>query len=167
MTAVTPTCVMPSPASPPISWPSGYVGSKTRKSSSPTPRRHRSGPRSTGSPNEGRPWALCCELWCNGGSHCSRSIEFDGLTPLTVVIRAGQEPVTVVIGPDGVETSLGDPGTETAVQIEGDPEAVYSLLAGTREMDARVSMTGPEDSLARFRGLVERASRPAAIDGRV
>jgi DNA-binding HxlR family transcriptional regulator len=95
-------------------------------------------------------------------------ISVDGLAPLTLVIRAGQEPVTVVIGPDGVETSLGDPGSETAVEIEGDPEAVYSLLVGTREMEARVSITGPEDALARFRGLVERAgARPAAVDGRV
>jgi hypothetical protein len=85
---------------------------------------------------------------------------------LTLVIRAGQEPVTVIIGPDGVETSLGDPGSETAVEIEGDPEAIYSLLAGAREMEARVSISGPEDSLDRFRALVERASRPAAINDR-
>lgn len=80
--------------------------------------------------------------------------DLSDVAPLSVVIRVGGEPVILEITEDGLTTSLGVPGSEPDVEIEGDPDGVYLLLSGSGDTDEDVTVTGP--GVDRLHALVDQ-----------
>jgi DNA-binding HxlR family transcriptional regulator len=84
-----------------------------------------------------------------------------GLAPLTVLIRTGDQPATLQVDADGVTMSVGETPTDDAVIVEGDPEAVFELLTGTRGSARPVRIDGPDDAVRRLRSLAARSGLAA------
>jgi len=90
-------------------------------------------------------------------------ILFDGidvadLAPLTVLVKAGNEPATIEVSREGLWMELGAPVSEAQVEIAGEPEKVFEFLTGTS--DARndgVRVRGPREAVRRLRTLTTRS----------
>jgi DNA-binding HxlR family transcriptional regulator len=90
-------------------------------------------------------------------------ILFDGvdvadLAPLTVLVKAGNEPATIEVSREGLWMELGAPVSEAQVEVAGEPEKVFEFLTGTS--DARtdgVRVRGPREAVHRLRTLTTRS----------
>jgi DNA-binding MarR family transcriptional regulator len=79
------------------------------------------------------------------------------LAPLEVVVRTGDEPATLTIGPDGVDMRIGASSSLAAVTVEGPPDQVLALLTGTSSARLRaVRVRGPREAKRRLRLLSRR-----------
>jgi DNA-binding HxlR family transcriptional regulator len=90
-------------------------------------------------------------------------ILFDGvdvadLAPLTVLVKAGNEPATIEVSREGLWMELGAPVSEAQLEVAGEPEKVFEFLTGTS--DARtngVRVRGPREAIRRLRILITRS----------
>jgi DNA-binding HxlR family transcriptional regulator len=90
-------------------------------------------------------------------------ILFDGvdvadLAPLTVLVKAGNEPATIEVSREGLWMELGAPVSEAQVEVEGEPEKVFEFLTG--RSDARTSgvrVRGRREAVRRLRTLIARS----------
>jgi len=90
-------------------------------------------------------------------------ILFDGvdvadLAPLTVLVKAGNEPATIKVSREGLWMELGAPVPEAQVEVAGEPEKVFEFLTGTS--DARTSgvrVRGLREAVRRLRTLTTRS----------
>jgi DNA-binding HxlR family transcriptional regulator len=90
-------------------------------------------------------------------------ILFDGvdvadLAPLTVLVKAGNEPATIEVSREGLWMELGSPVSEAQVEVEGEPEKLFEFLTGTS--DARTSgvrVRGLREAVRRLRTLTTRS----------
>jgi RNA polymerase sigma factor (sigma-70 family) len=58
-------------------------------------------------------------------------VDVADLVPLEVVVRTGDEPATLTIGPDGVDMRIGASSSLAAVTVQGPPDQVLALLTGS------------------------------------
>jgi DNA-binding HxlR family transcriptional regulator len=84
-------------------------------------------------------------------------VDVADLAPLEVVVRTGDEPATLTIGPDGVDMRIGASSSLAAVTVEGPPDQVLALLTGTSSARLRaVRVRGPREAKRRLRLLSRR-----------
>jgi DNA-binding HxlR family transcriptional regulator len=90
-------------------------------------------------------------------------ILFDGvdvadLAPLTVLVKAGNEPATIEVSREGVWMELGAPESEAQVEVAGEPEKVFEFLTGTSDArTAGVGVRGQREAVRRLRTLTARS----------
>ena len=90
-------------------------------------------------------------------------ILFDGvdvadLAPLTVLVKAGNEPSTIEVSREGVWMELGVPVSQAEVEVAGEPEKVFEFLTGTSSArTAGVGVRGRRDAVRRLRTLTARS----------
>jgi DNA-binding HxlR family transcriptional regulator len=86
-------------------------------------------------------------------------IEVADLAPLTVLVKAGDEPATIDVTGGGVAWRLGVPPSEKAIVVEGEPENVFALLSGTAgtRTPAGVTIHGPQEAVHRLHALAARS----------
>ena len=91
-------------------------------------------------------------------------ILFDGvdvadLAPLTVLVKAGNEPATIEVSREGLWMELGTPVTEAQVEVAGEPEKVFEFLTGTSNARtaAGVGVRGMPEAVRRLRTLITRS----------
>ncbi len=90
-------------------------------------------------------------------------ILFDGvdvadLAPLTVLVKAGNEPATIEVSREGLWMELGAPVSEAQVEVAGEPEKVFEFLTGTSNArTAGVGVRGMPEAVRRLRTLITRS----------
>jgi DNA-binding HxlR family transcriptional regulator len=90
-------------------------------------------------------------------------ILFDGvdvadLAPLTVLVKAGNEPSTIEVSREGLWMELGAPVHEAQVEVSGEPEKVFEFLTGTSyARTAGVDIRGQREAVRRLRTLTARS----------
>ena len=90
-------------------------------------------------------------------------ILFDGvdvadLAPLTVLVKAGNEPATIEVSREGLWMELGAPVSEAHVEVAGEPEKVFEFLTGTSNArTAGVGVRGMPEAVRRLRTLITRS----------
>lgn len=91
-------------------------------------------------------------------------ILFDGvdvadLAPLTVLVKAGNEPATIEVSREGLWMELGAPVSEAHVEVAGEPEKVFEFLTGTSNARtaAGVGIRGMPEAVRRLRTLITRS----------
>jgi DNA-binding HxlR family transcriptional regulator len=90
-------------------------------------------------------------------------ILFDGvdvadLAPLTVLVKAGNEPATIEVSREGLWMELGAPASEAHVEVAGEPEKVFEFLTGTSNArTAGVGVRGIPEAVRRLRTLITRS----------
>jgi DNA-binding HxlR family transcriptional regulator len=90
-------------------------------------------------------------------------ILFDGvdvadLAPLTVLVKAGNEPATIEVSREGLWMELGAPVSEANVEVAGEPEKVFEFLTGTSNArTAGVGVRGMPEAVRRLRTLITRS----------
>jgi DNA-binding HxlR family transcriptional regulator len=86
-------------------------------------------------------------------------IEVADLAPLTILVKTGDEPVTIDLTGDGLAWRLGVPTSEEAIVVEGEPESVFALLSGTAGIGtpAGVRIHGPREAVRRLHALAARS----------
>ena len=90
-------------------------------------------------------------------------ILFDGvdvadLAPLTVLVKAGNEPATIEVSREGLRMELGAPVSEAHVEVAGEPEKVFEFLTGTSNArTAGVGVRGMPEAVRRLRTLITRS----------
>jgi DNA-binding HxlR family transcriptional regulator len=91
-------------------------------------------------------------------------ILFDGvdvadLAPLTVLVKAGNEPATIEVSREGLWMELGAPVSEAHVEVAGEPEKVFEFLTGTSNARtaAGVGVRGMPEAVRRLRTLITRS----------
>jgi DNA-binding HxlR family transcriptional regulator len=90
-------------------------------------------------------------------------ILFDGvdvadLAPLTVLVKAGNEPATIEVSRKGLSMELGTSISEAQVEVAGEPEKVFEFLTGTSDARAGgVGVRGQREAVRRLRTLTARS----------
>ena len=91
-------------------------------------------------------------------------ILFDGvdvadLAPLTVLVKAGNEPATIEVSREGLWMELGAPVSEAHVEVAGEPEKVFEFLTGTSHARTAggVGVRGMPEAVRRLRTLITRS----------
>jgi len=91
-------------------------------------------------------------------------ILFDGvdvadLAPLTVLVKAGNEPATIEVSREGLWMELGAPVSEAHVEVAGEPEKVFEFLTGASNArtGAGVGVRGMPEAVRRLRTLITRS----------
>ena len=85
-------------------------------------------------------------------------VDVADLAPLTVLVKAGNEPATIEVSREGLWMELGAPVSEAQVEVAGEPERVFEFLTGTSDArTAGVGVRGMPEAVRRLRTLITRS----------